>query len=135
MRATIRTDALLIFLLVYGAASLFHHIHNAAFLSDYPNMPTSLSPARVYAAWVTVTAVGVVGYCLVRWRYQLTGLAVLAIYGVLGLDGLGHYLLAPLRAHTFTMNVTIWLEVATAALLLAAVAGSTLKLLRDRRLG
>ena len=38
-RPAIRIDVLLSFLLAYGAASLFHHIHNAEFLSEYPNMP------------------------------------------------------------------------------------------------
>ena len=30
---------LLLLVLAYAAASLFHHAHNAAFLNDYPNMP------------------------------------------------------------------------------------------------
>jgi hypothetical protein len=45
---------------------------------------------------------------------------VVGIYGVLGLDGLGHYGLAPPSAHTSTMNLTIGLEVAAALALLAA---------------
>jgi hypothetical protein len=47
-RPAIRIDLLLIFLLAYGAASLFHHVHNAEFLNEYPNMPTWLSRAQVY---------------------------------------------------------------------------------------
>ena len=112
--------ALLILLLAYGAASLFHHIHNAEFLSQYPNMPVWLPPAQVYAAWFGVTLVGVVGYLLVRRGYQLAGLFVIAAYAALGFDGLGHYGVAPLSAHTVTM---IWLEVATALLLLVALPG------------
>jgi hypothetical protein len=132
-RPVVRIDALLAFLLAYGAASLFHHVHNAEFLTEYPNMPAWLSRVQVYAAWLGVTAVGLVGYLLMRWRYQLAGLLALGIYGALGLYGLGHYVVAPLSAHTFTMNVTIWLEVTTALLLLAAVASSILKLLRQHR--
>jgi hypothetical protein len=129
-RPAIRIDVLS-FLLAYGAASLFHHIHNAEFLSEYPSMPAWLSRAHVYAAWFGTTAVGLAGYVLVRWRYQLPGLIVLAVYGLLGLDGLGHYAVAPTSAHTSTMNLTIWLEVATALLLLAAVASFMLRLLRE----
>ncbi len=66
--------------------------------------------------------VGLVGYLLVRGGYRIAGLVVVAVYGALGLDGLGHYGLAPLSAHTFTMNLTIWLEAATALLVLIAVA-------------
>jgi len=129
-RPAIRTNLLLVFLLPYGAASLFHYAHNAEFLGDYPNMPAWLSPALVYGAWLGVTAVGLVGYFLIRRGYQLAGLAVLSVYGVLGLDGLSHYTLAPLSAHTLTMNLTIWLEAATAVLLLTAVVGLMLRRLR-----
>lgn len=129
-RTAIRTDLLLVFLLPYGAASLVHYVHNAEFLSEYPNMPAWLSPVLVYGAWLGVTAVGLVGYFLIRCGYQLAGLAVLSVYGVLGLDGLSHYTLAPLSAHTLTMNITIWLEAATAVLLLTAVVGLMLRRLR-----
>lgn len=124
--------ALLPLLLAYGAASLFHHVHNAEFLQQYPNMPAWLSPAQVYAAWLGVTLVGVVGYLLVRRGFQLAGLFVIAGYAALGFDGLGHYSVAPLSAHTMTMNLTIWLEVATALLLLVAVAGFLARRMRQR---
>lgn len=127
-RAAIRIDVLLIFLVVYAAASLFHYSHNAEFLNEYTNMPAWLSRAQVYTAWLGVTAIGLVGYFVVRWRYQIAGLFVLAVYGLLGLDGLGHYAVAPPSAHTLTMHITIWLEVATAALLLASVVTCMLRL-------
>ena len=47
---------------------------------------------------------------------------LLVAYAAAGLDGLGHYGLAPASAHTAAMNATIGLEAATAALLLVAVA-------------
>lgn len=129
-RPTMHFSLLPILLLTYGAASLVHYAHNAEFLIDYPNMPAWLSPARVYAAWLGVTAIGLVGFLLICRGYQLTGLAVSGVYGVLGLDGLGHYTLASLSAHTFTMNLTIWLEAATAVLLLTAVVSMMLRRLR-----
>ncbi len=118
-----RLDALLILMLAYGAASLLHFAHNAVFIEAYPNLPAWLSSARVWAAWIGVTSVGLVGYVLMRLGYQLAGLATAAIYGALGFDGLAHYSLAPFTAHTWTMNLTIWLEVVTAALLLIMLAG------------
>lgn len=121
---------LIIFLLTYTAASLFHYTHNAVFLDQYPNMPAWLSPAQVYAAWLAVTGTGLVGYLLVRNGYRFTGLTVLAAYGALGLDGLGHYHLAPLAAHTFMMNLTIWLEVLTAVLVLATISALMLRWLQ-----
>lgn len=113
---------LLILLLAYTGASLFHYVHNAVFLDAYPNLPAWLSSARVYAAWLGVTAIGLVGYLLLRRGYRLAGLAVIAVYGALGLDGLAHYTRAPFSAHTPTMNLTIGLEAVTGTLLLIAVA-------------
>lgn len=121
---------LIILLLTYTAASLFHFTHNAVFLNQYPNMPTWLTPAQVFATWFAVTGTGLVGYLLVRSGYRLTGLTVLAAYGALGLDGLGHYQLAPLAAHTFTMNLTILLEAITAVLVLITISALMLRRLR-----
>ena len=110
-------------MLVYAGASLVHFTHNAEFLADYSNMPAWLSRAKVYVAWFGVTAIGALGYLLVRRGHQLGGLCVIAVYAALGFDGLGHYRLAPLSAHTAAMNLTIWLEVATAALLFSLAVG------------
>jgi hypothetical protein len=131
-RPPIRHGVLSTLLVAYAVASLVHYGHNAEFLNDYPNMPAWLSRAQVYAAWLGVTAIGLVGYLLARSRYQFAGLIVLAVYGLLGLDGLGHYAVAPLSRHTATMHFTIWLEVASAVLLLAGVASFMLRLSRTR---
>jgi hypothetical protein len=115
-----RSRALLVLLVAHAAASLLHFAHNAEFLADYPNLPASLSRGGVYAAWLAVTALGVLGYLLVRRGFRLAGPGVIAVYALLGFGGLTHYGLAPLSEHTATMNLTIWLEAATAALLLVA---------------
>jgi hypothetical protein len=108
-------------ILVYCAASLLHFAHNAAYLHDYPNIPASLTSARIYAAWCGVTAVGVVGYWLRRAGYRIAGLVVIAVYAALGFGGLDHYTLAPVPAHSLAMNLTIGLEALAAAALLIAI--------------
>ena len=130
-RPAIPAGVLLAFVLAYGAASLLHHVHNAEFLNEYPNMPVWLSRAWVYAAWGSVTATGVAGFALVHRGYRFAGLSLLAVYAALGLDGLAHYAVAPVSAHTRAMNITICLEVATALLLLAAVVAFMLRLGRE----
>jgi hypothetical protein len=124
--------ALALPLLAYAAASLLHHVHNAEFLADYPSMPGWLSRMAVYAAWLGVTAVGLLGYLLVVRGPRLMGLSVIAVYAALGFYGLVHYSLAPFAAHTAAMNATILLEVAAAALLLGAVARQMSRLLASR---
>ena len=106
---------------IYCCASLLHFVHNAEFLAQYPNMPAWLSRSKVYASWLLITAVGAIGLVIVRSRFVLAGLVIVAIYAALGFDGLGHYALAPIGAHTLTMNLTIWIEVAAAAVLLVFV--------------
>ena len=115
--------------IAYGAASLFHHAHNALYLSAYPNLPTSLTPARVMAAWVAQASVGILGYALLRHGRQRAGLVLLAIFGSLGYLGLAHYQRAPVHAHTAAMNASIGLEVVAGTMLLVCalvvLAGAT----------
>lgn len=113
---------LLTLLLVYAVLSLVHFIHNAEYLADYPNLPRSWSPAHVYFAWIGMTAVGLAGWVLLRLGFVVPGLLVLAAYAALGLDSLGHYVQAPLSAHTATMNGTILAEVTAAGCVLFEVA-------------
>ena len=113
---------LAVLLVLYGVASLVHFVHNAEFLPDYPNMPASWSRMGVYLAWFGMTAVGVVGWALVARGVHITGLVFLVVYAGLGLDSLGHYLLAPMSAHSVSMNATILVEVSAAALVLVEIA-------------
>ena len=111
-------------LLAFCAATLFHHVHNAQFIDQYPHLPGWLSPAWIYLTWLGATAVGIAGYALLRHGRRAIGLVVLALYAVWGFDGLAHYARAPIRAHTPMMNASIWLEAGSAALLLGAVIAS-----------
>ncbi len=115
-------------MLVYGFASLLHFVHNAQFLEAYPNMPVWLSPLRVYLAWAAVAAVGVAGYVLLRRGFVVVGLVTISVYAALGLDGLGHYSLAPMMDHSLGMNLSIWFEVIMASVLLVAVAATFFRL-------
>ena len=113
---------LLALLLVYGLASLVHFIHNAEFLRDYPGLPATWTRAGVYFAWLGMTAIGISGWLLLARGHRRIGWALLAVYALLGLDSLGHYVLAPLSAHTAGMNGTILFEVTAAGLVLLEVA-------------
>lgn len=113
-----RFFALLLLAATYCLASLTHFVHNAEYLSAYPNLPPWLSRSQIYATWIAITFIGVAGCWLARGKYSLLGLILVAVYALIGFDGLGHYAVAPMSAHTFTMNFTIWAEVVAAALLL-----------------
>jgi hypothetical protein len=54
-----RSDAFLLPpMLIYGAASLLHFLHNAVYLRDYPNLPLWLSAGGVMGAWMIVAGTG-----------------------------------------------------------------------------
>ncbi|HTO48125.1 MAG TPA: hypothetical protein VML91_10830 [Burkholderiales bacterium] len=113
--------ALLARVLAYAAASLFHHAHNAAYLSDYPGMPAWLTPAGVYVAWLATTTVGAAGDLLLRSGYRLAGFGTIAHYGV-----------APASAHSPTMHLTIALEATTGTLVLAGAVWLIASEMRER---
>jgi hypothetical protein len=108
-------------LLGYAAASLLHHVHNAEFLAEYPNLPASLTRGGVYAAWLGEALVGLAGYLLLGKGWPRSGLLLIGLYALTGFAGLAHYYAAPVAAHSLAMNATILLEVIAASLLLAAV--------------
>jgi hypothetical protein len=116
-----RVNGLLILLLVYCSASLFHFVHNEIYIADYPNLPAWISAAGIYITWFGVTFIGIIGYLLIRFGKELIGLVTVAVYAAFSLDGLAHYSLAPISAHTFTMNLSIWSEAVTAVVVIIAV--------------
>jgi hypothetical protein len=125
--------ALLLLVFAYTATSLAHFVHNAELLEFYPNMPRWITRETIYQVWLAVAGIGALGLLLAHVGWPAVGASVLAVYGALGLDGLGHYSLALCSQHTIGTNVTIWSEV-IAGLSLAAVAGkSAVRNLRVRR--
>ena len=120
-----------VLMVLYGVASLFHFVHNATYIQDYPNLPAWITPVGVYVSWCAIAAVGVVGYWLYRRVSRGVGLFVIAVYALFGLDGLGHYTFAPVGAHTLAMNASILTEVMAAAVLLVYVAYSAVLRRRD----
>jgi hypothetical protein len=105
----------------YFLTSLGHFAHNAEYLCEYPNLPAWLTRAKVYAAWLAITAVGLAGLILIKNKLATAGLLLVAIYAALGFDGLDHYAVAPMAHHTLRANVTILSEAAAALLLPATV--------------
>ena len=125
-------QTLLVLVALYALASLVHFIHNAEFLSNYPGLPEDWTRAGVYLAWIGMTAVGALGVVLLSLGFTITGLLALAIYALLGMDSLGHYVLAPFSHHTAAMNATILFEVGAGTLVLVEVIRQTVAHLHDR---
>jgi len=97
-------------MIVYGAASLLHFVHNAVYIREYPNLPKWITALGVYASWFAIAAVGALGYWLYRKVSQKFGLVVIAPFG----------------AHSIAMNATIIAEVSAASALLIYLTHSLL---------
>ena len=117
-----RDRLLLTLIIIYGAASLLHFVHNAVYIDAYPNLPAWITPAVVYVSWLVIAATGAVGYWLYRRGSRAFGLMVIGVYALFGFGGLDHYTLAPASAHSMAMNATILGEVITASALLIVIA-------------
>ncbi|MES2283368.1 MAG: hypothetical protein V4542_18280 [Pseudomonadota bacterium] len=118
-----------ILLVVFFAANLVHFTHNAEYIAYYPGMPFSFTREKIYLAWVAGAGVGLLGLLAYRARLKILGLALLAAYGAVGIDGLAHYTLALCSEHTLATNLTIWFEVLAGLSLLlssAVLIGKTL---------
>jgi hypothetical protein len=122
MSADTRTRGLGIALIAFAVASLVHFTHNAEFIREYPNMRASWARGDVHVAWIAMALLGAAGWFVLKRGWRRSGLAMLAAYAACGLDSLGHYMLAPLPAHTFAMNATILIEVGAAAWVLLEVS-------------
>ena len=130
-RSTTRIPGyLLAVLAIYCAASLIHFVHNAQFISEYPNLPASLTSSKVYVSWLAVTLVGAAGVALAMSGRRVPGLVLISGYAALGFAGLDHYSRAPVSAHTLAMNATIAFEVVAAAVVLAVSVTLLLRLVR-----
>ncbi len=128
-----RFRVLAILSLLYLLASLIHFIHNAEFIAHYPGLPESWTRIGVYLVWLGLTAVGVSGWLFLKKGYHIAGLLLVMIYAMLGIDSLGHYVVAAMGEHTLAMNVTILLEVTAAGLVFIEALRLLIKRISERR--
>ncbi len=127
LSAALPSRVLLAAFIAHVVATLTHFVHNAVYLNDYPNLPEWLTAGGVYGSWIVLTAVGVTGLALLRYVSVPIGLAVLALYAILGFGGFDHYILAAISAHTTVMNLTILFEAVTGSVLVGAVVREYLR--------
>lgn len=106
--------------LIFFVANLTHFVHNAEYIAFYPGIPSWLTRQKVYLAWLAGTSIGLAGLLISKTKLKLLGVAMVAMYGALGIDGLAHYTLALCSEHTLTTNLTIWFEVLAGMSLLMA---------------
>ena len=95
------------------ASSIVHYTDNYLAFERFPNdgVGPSISDDTVWIAWVLFTAVGVAGYLLYRRGQIRQGAALLAVYSVSGLIGLGHYTASGMSELAWWRHVHIWVDI------------------------
>ena len=75
------------------ASSLVHYTDNYLAFDRFPNdgPGPNITANSVWIAWIVFTAFGVAGYVLYRRGQIRQGSALLAVYSISGLIGIGHY--------------------------------------------
>ena len=86
-----------------------HFTDNYLFIEEYPQ-PAWITAPSIYQSWLILTAVGVTGYWLYRYRKFWFACICLFIYSVTGLASLGHYFYRPLFQFSLKMHIFIWTD-------------------------
>jgi hypothetical protein len=108
--------------------TLFHFTDNAVSVDSYPKAgwQPDWFEFVVVAAWFAYTAVGVAGYRLYREGRYGAAHASLLVYGYLVLSSLGHFLYGSPGELTTRGAISVFVDVAAAAVVIAVAIWSIL---------
>jgi hypothetical protein len=117
---------LLRYFLANLAATFIHFADNIIRLHSYPDLPTTQA-SDIALFWLVMTPFGLAGYWLYRKGERRLSFYSFYLYCIMNLIALGHYLPSRLRGgfmnYGFEIHLFIWLEAATALVLLWQVVG------------
>lgn len=102
-----------------------HYTDNYLYFEEYPQ-PGSLQRWHVYAAWLLLTAAGVVGYALYERGLVAPAYVCLVVYSYTGLSSLGHYVYGPWAEFSVKQHAFILVDGLTGSAVIAFVVWSAL---------
>ena len=109
------------------AVSIVHYADNTLAFDRYPSGGPGPEPSQdtIWIAWIVFTAVGVAGYLTWRNGNFRLGSALLGLYSISGLIGLGHYSAEGMSELAWWRHVHIWADILCGVAVLAfAIASS-----------
>ena len=108
------------------ASSVVHYTDNYLAFDRYPDggVGPDISADTIWIAWIAFTAFGIAGYLAHRRGQVRGGAALLAVYSLSGLVGLGHYTAPGTSELAWWRHAHIWLDIACGAAVLAYAASS-----------
>ncbi|WP_243147116.1 hypothetical protein [Scytonema sp. UIC 10036] len=86
-----------------------HFTDNYLFIEEYPQ-PDWITAPSIYQSWLILTAVGITGYWLYKYRKFWFAYGCLFIYSFTGLSSLGHYLYGTWSQFSAKMHLLIWTD-------------------------
>uniref|UniRef100_A0A0C1R2C3 Uncharacterized protein n=2 Tax=Tolypothrix TaxID=111782 RepID=A0A0C1R2C3_9CYAN len=105
-----RSRKLLKILLIVSVISTgIHFTDNYLFIEKYPQ-PSWITAPSIYQSWLVLTAVGIVGYWLYKYRKFWSAYACLVVYSFTGLASPGHYLYGSWSQFSTKMHLFIWTD-------------------------
>jgi membrane-bound acyltransferase YfiQ involved in biofilm formation len=108
-------------------------MHSTVFIDEYANTAGWISAVGVTIAWIGITCILLVCCLLILRDKRYIGLIAVAAFGAFSFDGLGHYSLQPVSAHASIINITVWIEVVTAWIVLLIITGLIVKKYKQAR--
>ena len=94
------------------ASSLVHYTDNYLAFDRFPNdgVGPSITADSVWIAWIIFTAFGIAGYIVYRRGQIRQGSALLGVYSISGLIGIGHYTASGMSELAWWRHVHIGLD-------------------------
>lgn len=113
-------------------STAIHFTDNYLFIEQYPQ-PDWITAPLIYQSWLILTAVGISGYWLYKYRRFWLAYGCLLIYSFTGLASPGHYFYGTMSQFSAKMHLFIWTDGLTSLAILGFTFWSVLILKQWRR--
>ena len=103
------------------ASSIVHYTDNYLAFERFPQSDSGpqITKDSVWIAWIAFTAFGVAGWLLYRRGRIALASALLAVYSLSGLIGIGHYTASGMSELAWWRHVHIWVDILCGVAVLA----------------
>ncbi|MDZ8050890.1 MAG: hypothetical protein RMX68_023480 [Aulosira sp. ZfuVER01] len=126
MNLEVKYQRLLKMLLITSIISTaIHFTDNYLFIERYPQ-PVWITASSIYQSWLILTAIGITGYWLYKYRRFWLAYACLLVYSFTGLVSPGHYFYGNLSQFSAKMHLFIWTDALTSLAILGFIFWSIL---------
>ncbi|OUL20567.1 hypothetical protein BV378_29600 [Nostoc sp. RF31YmG] len=113
-------------------STAIHFTDNYLFIEQYPQ-PVWITASSISQSWLILTAIGITGYWLYKYRSFWLAYGCLSVYSFTGIASPGHYFYGTLSHFSAKMHLFIWTDGLTSLAILGFIFWSALILKQWRR--